>query len=203
MTYFIAAVPFSYIVLRIFFNGDIRDYGSGNAGATNFYRVTKKVFNSKFSLPGTIIVALLDMAKGFFPVFFLPNILSGELITVNEIAVYQIICGIVAIIAHVFPIYLRFRGGKGVLTAGGVVLALTPAASVFVVILVFVMIAVIRIVSISSLIGAVLYPLSVYYFYYEDSVYYFYFSLFCAFFIILTHRENIKRIIQGTEKKLF
>jgi acyl phosphate:glycerol-3-phosphate acyltransferase len=112
-SYLLGAIPTSYLAARAFRGIDLRDHGSRNLGATNLYRV----LGWRFAVP----VGLLDAAKGAIPVLvFAPRISPSQLVA--------LLCGVVAIVGHVFSVFVRFRGGKGVATAAGVMLALTPAA---------------------------------------------------------------------------
>ena len=112
-SYLLGAIPTSYLAARLFRGIDLREHGSRNLGATNLYRV----LGWRFAIP----VGLFDAAKGAIPVLvFAPRISPSQLVA--------LLCGVVAIVGHVFSVFVRFRGGKGVATAAGVMLALTPAA---------------------------------------------------------------------------
>ncbi|HEY4647784.1 MAG TPA: glycerol-3-phosphate acyltransferase, partial [Gemmatimonadales bacterium] len=112
-SYLLGAVPTSHIVSRTIAGIDLRQHGSGNLGATNLYRV----LGWRYAVP----VALFDIAKGVIPVLvFAPQVSASELFAIS--------CGVAAIIGHVFSIFVGFKGGKGVATAAGVMLALTPVA---------------------------------------------------------------------------
>src|SRR3954465_13317788 len=112
-SYLVGAIPTSHLVSRSFAKIDLRQHGSGNLGATNLYRV----LGWKYAIP----VGLFDIAKGAIPVLvFAPRVSSSEL--------YALACGVAAIIGHVFSVFVGFKGGKGVATAAGVMLALTPVA---------------------------------------------------------------------------
>jgi glycerol-3-phosphate acyltransferase PlsY len=112
-SYLLGAIPTSYLVSRAFAKIDLRHHGSGNLGATNLYRV----LGWKYAVP----VALFDILKGAIPVLvFAPQVSDSEL--------YGLACGVAAILGHVFSLFVNFKGGKGVATAAGVMLALTPIA---------------------------------------------------------------------------
>ncbi|HZI73049.1 MAG TPA: glycerol-3-phosphate acyltransferase, partial [Gemmatimonadales bacterium] len=112
-SYLLGAVPTSHLVSRSIAHIDLRQHGSGNLGATNLYRV----LGWKYAVP----VALFDMAKGAIPVIvFARQVSRSELFAIS--------CGIAAILGHVFSVFVRFKGGKGVATAAGVMLGLTPVA---------------------------------------------------------------------------
>ena len=112
-SYLLGAVPTSYLAARLFRGIDLREHGSRNLGATNLFRV----LGWRYAVP----VGLLDAAKGLVPVLvFAPRVSSSEL--------FALICGLVAVVGHVFSVFVGFKGGKGVATAAGVMLGLTPAA---------------------------------------------------------------------------
>src|SRR3954467_10249032 len=112
-SYLAGAIPTSHLVSRLFAKIDLREHGSGNLGATNLYRV----LGWKYAIP----VGLFDVAKGAIPVLvFAPRVSNSEL--------FALACGVAAILGHVFSVFVKFKGGKGVATAAGVMLALTPLA---------------------------------------------------------------------------
>jgi len=179
---------------------DIREHGSGNAGATNFFRVSKQ-FKIKFSGFLTIIVAIIDISKGFFPVYLSYEILqNNQLCQINDL--HKIFIGIFTILGHIFPIYLKFKGGKGVLTSAGVILALAPTATLFAISIGLIVIGITKIVSLGSLIGAFSLPIFVIFFNFS-SIYLLIFTILAFLLILYTHRTNIKRIRRGTERKIF
>ncbi len=201
LSYLLGSFPTAYLMGRFVQGIDIRTLGSGNAGATNVFRI----LGWKAALP----VIFIDILKGFLPVFFFSDWLNGSwqnfggLLSNDTTALFKIFCGIFAIVGHVFPLYTGFRGGKGVLTALGVILALTPLASFFALIIALSVLFITRIVSPASLTGALVYPIIVFFIATHETHYYFYFSLLCAWIIVWTHRSNILRLARGEEKKIF
>lgn len=181
--YFFGAIPFGLLVAKS--QGvDIRDKGSGNIGATNVFRVVGKGWGS--------FTFLLDALKGFIPAFVFPVI--G-----NLNADYGVLFGIVAILGHSFPIYLKFKGGKGVATSAGMLLGVAPA-SVGVGFLVWLICLLLsRIVSLASILAALAVGISVWFF--KDSQTVCIALSVLALLVIWLHRANIKRLINGTENR--
>ncbi|MDM5227248.1 glycerol-3-phosphate 1-O-acyltransferase PlsY [Cytobacillus sp. NJ13] len=183
LSYLIGSISFALVVGKLCYKIDIRGYGSGNLGATNTYRILGK--------KAGLIVAIADLLKGTFACL-LPQILNS---TVNPI-----ICGLLAILGHVFPIFAGFKGGKAVATATGVLLFLTPLGTLtgFVVFILTLIMS--KYVSLSSMLAGV--GIFIYSLIFEDRVI-IALSLFISVLVIILHRKNIKRIIKGTENKLW
>lgn len=183
LSYLIGSFSFALVIGKLFYKTDIRGYGSGNLGATNVYRVLGK--------KAGLIVAIADLLKGTFACLF-PQILNS--------AVNPIICGLLAILGHVFPIFAGFKGGKAVATATGVLLFLTPFGTLtgFVVFLLTLILS--KYVSLSSMLAGI--AIFIYSLIFEDKVI-IALSLFISVLVIILHRQNIKRLITGTENKLW
>jgi glycerol-3-phosphate acyltransferase PlsY len=192
LAYLLGSIPTAVIVGKVFFNLDIRTVGSGNAGATN----TIRTFGMKAGIP----VLLFDVFKAILAVN-LSRWLNNPDFTANQEVIYKRLLGTVAVIGHVFPVFASFKGGKGVASLVGVIIALYPYS--FVVILVcFTLIMIFtRIVSLSSIICSIVFPFIVIFIFNETSLPLILLSIGIAIFIPYTHRENIKRLIAGTEKK--
>ncbi|MGC8925752.1 MAG: glycerol-3-phosphate 1-O-acyltransferase PlsY [Calditerrivibrio sp.] len=183
--YIIGSIPFSFILVKVVKDIDIRTVGSRNVGATNAGRV--------LGFWGFLVAFLLDMAKSFVPLFILKHFYLYPPETL-------LILGIVAILGHTFTIFLNFKGGKGVATAVGVYLAVCPI-SLGIAFVAFILVALIfRMVSLSSIIAAVVLLISV--FYLENSTFLKIATFFVVVFVIYKHKDNIKRILNGTEKKI-
>jgi glycerol-3-phosphate acyltransferase PlsY len=192
LSYLLGSIPTSVWVGRWFFNLDIRTQGSGNAGATN----TIRVFGVKAGLP----VLLFDVFKAWLAVQ-LGNWLTDPGFSANQEVIYRIILGGLAVIGHVYPVFAGFRGGKGVATLVGVVIALYPA-SFFVILLCFsLLMALTRIVSVSSVVSAIVFPFVAVFLFDEHRLPLMILAIAVALFVPYTHRENIKRLFKGTEKK--
>jgi len=184
LCYFFGAIPSGYILFRLSEKKDIRSFGSQATGATNVLRLK----GLKYAIP----VLLFDIAKGFLPVFFALK-LFGDLI-------FALTCGFLAVVGHCFPVYIKFKGGKGLATTLGVYafLAFKPVLLSLAVFLIAVFIS--RYVSLGSLLTLLSFPVFSFFFKEEIQVVY----LGIALFILVTfmHRENIARLFKGTERKI-
>lgn len=187
-SYLLGSIPNGYIFGMKFAGKDIRNYGSGNVGATNVARVA----GYKVGL----LVAVLDIAKGFI------SVLIAETLLLPEYSMALVFtAAILAIIGHNWSVFLAFNGGKGVATSVGILLNLFPYSLLvfFIVWVVFIIIT--KMVSVGSLLGAVSIPFSVALIY-STQTSFITFSILIAFLIIFSHRSNIKRLINGKENKM-
>ena len=191
--YFLGSIPFGLILTKISGLGDIRKIGSGNIGATNVLRTG----NKKIAL----FTLLLDGGKGAVAIYLITIILSKVFDNnFNMVEFYQCTVAISAVVGHCFPIWLRFKGGKGVATGFGVILSLNLYIGI-VALLIWVLIAkVFKISSMSALIAYFLIPILM--FYYETEIIYFLGSLLISLVCFVQHRENIKRLINRSEPKI-
>ena len=191
--YFLGSIPFGLILTKISGLGDIRKIGSGNIGATNVLRTG----NKKIAL----FTLLLDGGKGAVAIYLITIILTKVFDTnLYMIEFYQCTVAISAVVGHCFPIWLRFKGGKGVATGFGVILSLNLNIGI-VALLIWVLIAkVFKISSMSALIAYFLMPVLM--FYYETEFIYFLSSLIISLICFVQHRENIKRLINRSEPKI-
>ena len=182
--YLIGSIPNGLIFGKMIWNVDLRQRGSGNIGATNAWRVIGK--------KAGILIFFLDFLKGVIPVF-LASIFIGTPWS-------MVIAGLASIAGHVFSIFAAFQGGKAVATGLGVITVLMPniAAIVFVVWLAIVLIT--RYVSLGSIVASILVPILAVVFEYPQP--FFSFGVFTATLIVLRHRPNIKRLLNGTENKI-
>ena len=186
LAYLCGAIPFGYIIAKLFKHIDIRKQGSGNTGATNVYRTISK--------PLGILTLILDALKGFIPVY---------LVTLTNPSSYWIVIAValVTILGHIFTVFLNFKGGKGVATACGAFLAMNSLA-VLICFLVFVIILLIfRYVSLASIFAAITLPISLYLL--NSSSELLFFSFVISVLVIVRHISNIKRLLNGTENKIF
>ncbi|MDR2907197.1 MAG: glycerol-3-phosphate 1-O-acyltransferase PlsY [Bacteroidales bacterium] len=195
LAYLVGSIPNAVWIGRVFFNVDVRKEGSRNAGATNTFRVLGWK-------PG-VCVLVLDLLKGIVPLALfkiLPDswVFANSEITDSSIWL-EIAIAITTVIGHVFPIYVGFRGGKGVATLVGVLIMLYP--QVFLIVLgVFVIVFLIfRYISLSSMCAAISLPLLQFAFFQTDKLLLLIFAIFIAIFIPLTHVKNIKRLLQHEE----
>lgn len=194
LAYLLGSIPTSVWLGRVLKGVDLREHGSGNAGATNAFRVLGKGI-------GTIVL-LLDMLKGFLAVNL--ALLQNELNSGSEaLMILRIGLGITAVLGHIFPLFAAFRGGKGVATVTGVALALHPfgaLAAMGVYLLVFLLT---RISALGSLTAVLSYPIWIILVFSTDYLSIRIFSLFVVLLVLITHRSNIQRLIRGQEKSLF
>lgn len=185
LSYLIGAIPTSFLAGKLFRGIDLREHGSKNLGATNVYRV----LGWKIALP----VAFIDIAKGAIPVlFFAPR--------VSDSLVMALLMGVTAMLGHVFSVFVRFKGGKGVATAAGVMLGLAPAAIGVSLVVWLVAVFATGYVSLGSMLGAVVLPPAVWLLY-PDRRNLAWLSLLIAAAVIWFHRANIKRLLNGTENR--
>ena len=191
LSYLIGAIPNGYVIGKVFFKKDIREFGSGNTGATNSFRVLGK--------PAGFIVTFLDIFKGFITVFFplwFPVHAQGP---ISTFFTHGLIVGIFAIIGHVYPLYLKFKGGKAVATSAGVVLGVNPILLLILAVIFFGILYLTKYVSLSSIIAAiscVIGSLII-----HDYIL-FGMSAFVSIILIFRHRSNIVRIFKGEEPKI-
>ncbi|HEY9363566.1 MAG TPA: glycerol-3-phosphate 1-O-acyltransferase PlsY [Chitinophagaceae bacterium] len=193
LAYLIGSIPTSVWVSKHFFNIDIREYGSGNAGATNTYRILGPKW-------GTIVM-LVDMLKGIAAVklvFLLPHYLDNELLMVN----LQIGLGLAAVVGHIFPLWADFRGGKGVATLFGMVLGIQPNVALCCVGVFLLVLFLTRYVSLSSILASVAFPVFILVIFNEPEHLYRIFAIAVALMVLLTHQKNIGRIFKGSENKV-
>jgi acyl phosphate:glycerol-3-phosphate acyltransferase len=192
LAYLIGSVPTAVWVSRSVFNIDIRDYGSGNAGATNTFRV----LGSKW---GTFVM-VVDMLKGLLAVklaFLLPYYVVNDFARTN----FQIGLGLAAVLGHIFPIWAEFRGGKGVATLFGLVLGISPLTALGCVGVFTLVLYLTRFVSLSSILASLAFPIFILVVFNVDNETYRIFAIAVALLVILTHQKNITRLLRGSESK--
>lgn len=183
--YLLGAIPSGLLVGRYLCHGmDIRTQGSGNIGATNAFRVLG-------AGPG-LVVLVADVAKGMLAVYLALNYLAAPLAVV--------LCGAAAIAGHTWPVFLRFRGGRGVAVGLGVIAMLVPKVTVVVFVVWLLIVLTTRYVSLASIVGAALTPLLM--LLWRAPAAYLYFVALAAAFVIYRHVPNIKRLWRGEELKL-
>ena len=190
--YLIGSVPSAVWIGKIFCGIDVREHGSKNAGATN----TMRVLGVKTGIP----VLLIDILKGFAAVklaFLSPDFLPGTNTFVN----FQLILGAAAVLGHIFPLFAGFRGGKGVATIVGILLALHWPATLVAIAVFLVTLFISHYVSLGSLLMGISFPISVIFIFHSDSISMRIFSLVVCLLLFITHRKNISRLMHGTENK--
>ena len=192
--YLLGSIPTSVWVGKIFYNKDIRHHGSGNAGATN----TIRVLGYKAGIP----VLIFDILKGWLAVQLYRFIQDGSF-DADLLVYFQVGYGISAVLGHVFSIFLRFKGGKGVATLTGVGIALFSVQLLPVVAVFAITFLLSRYVSLSSMLAAISLPLSQLFIYHQDHPALLVLSFLVALAVPLTHRKNISRLLKGEESKFF
>jgi glycerol-3-phosphate acyltransferase PlsY len=201
VAYLIGSIPFSYLVVRVFVGADIREHGSRNVGATNVARTFGK-------LPG-IIALVLDIAKGYGAVALAawltlrPEWPYGRPSSspFDSQAFWIALAALIAVLAHMFPVWLRFHGGKGVATATGAFLAMEPRAVAAGILIFLIVLIATRFVSLASMLSAASIPLFFHYLTHA-SFWSILIGIFIVIAIIAKHHSNIARLVQGTERRM-
>lgn len=186
LSYLVGATPTSYWVGRVFHGIDLREHGSGNLGATNAFRI----MGARWAVP----VVIVDVSKGFLPVWLFPRLAGADF-------GWTLAFGAMAIVGHIFSLWVGFRGGKGVATSGGVFLALAPWA----VLGSFVVWAALTFptgyVSLGSIGAALMLPIFVWFTPHEGGNALLWFCGALSLFVVWAHRSNVRRLMAGTENR--
>jgi glycerol-3-phosphate acyltransferase PlsY len=197
IAYLFGSIPTAYLLYKIKKGDDIRKYGSGNVGGTNVIRTLGTAWG--------LFIIIVDMLKGFLPILAVYFIYPDDFILLAAVAV-------AVVLGHVFPVYIKFRGGKAISTTFGVVAGISSLPFImeptwlrilpmFLALGVWILVFVItRIVSLGSLVAAAAVPVCFYFTRYPLAIVIA--GIFCAILIFITHRENIKRLIRGEEKRI-
>ncbi|MCC6384182.1 MAG: glycerol-3-phosphate 1-O-acyltransferase PlsY [Bacteroidia bacterium] len=193
VAYLLGSIPSAVWVGKIFYGIDVREYGSGNAGATNTFRV----LGWKAGTP----VLFMDTAKGWLAVkiawlsgLYLPN--SQQLIN------FELALGISSLAGHVFPVFAGFRGGKGVATLLGVLIAVQPWAALWCACIFVVVLFISHFVSLGSILAALAFPFIIMLIYKETLPTVNLFSMAISILVLTTHQKNIERLLRGKEPKV-
>jgi acyl phosphate:glycerol-3-phosphate acyltransferase len=201
VAYLAGSIPFSFLIVKLVAGKDVRELGSGNVGATNVARTAGK-------LPG-IIALVLDIAKGYAVVMIARWITAqagwpfeAGMQPWQSREMWIALAGLVAVLAHMFPVWLRFHGGKGVATATGVFLALNPMVVAASIIVFAIVLLIFRFVSLASIVSAASIPIFFRYLEVGAPFWHIVFSMAIALAVIAKHHSNIARLAQGTERKL-
>lgn len=192
LAYIAGSFPSGLVIGKAIYHTDLRKYGSHNTGATNAYRV--------FGAAGGLAVLILDVAKGMLGVYL--GQVAGSLmaLTAEQQVYLMVVGGCVAIVGHSCSIFLKFKGGKGVATGLGIILFLAPWETLIVFAVWCVIVAITRIVSLGSIIAAVLVPILMYAF--HEPLPITIFGLLAAILVVVRHKDNIIRLMQGRELKV-
>jgi acyl phosphate:glycerol-3-phosphate acyltransferase len=196
LAYLLGSIPTAVWYGRAFFGLDIREQGSGNAGATNTFRV----FGKK---AGTIVL-LIDVIKGWIATKLADVLLASAAIESDNLLIFKIILGLVAVIGHLYPVFAQFKGGKGVATSLGMILAIQPQIAGVCMLVFLVVLIASKYVSLSSMISSITFPaLSFLGTFGEESLLMTGFGAVLSLAIIVKHRANIRRIANGIESKSY
>ena len=194
VAYLLDSIPTSVWVGKRFFGLDVREHGSKNAGATNTFRVLGKK-------PG-IAVLTVDILKGLFAVL-IPQLFLDSEVQYSELVNVKIIAAILVILGHVFPLFAKFKGGKGVATSLGVIFALHPPAA-FICLGIFLIVFISsHFVSLGAIVTAICFPLLIIFVFKESSVSLIVFAVVIGIAVVVTHKKNIKRLLEGCENKMY
>lgn len=195
LAYLIGSVSTAVLVSKRFYGIDIREHGSGNAGATNTFRVLGK--------NAGVIVMAADILKGFLAVkLSLLSQYSWHPSPSVQFVNLQVILGIASVLGHIFPVFSGFRGGKGIATLFGMILGIQPLVAVSLVGVFILMLLATRYVSLSSISASIAFPLLILFIFREPELSYKIFAIGTAFLVVLTHHKNIGRLLTGNESKV-
>jgi glycerol-3-phosphate acyltransferase PlsY len=193
IAYLIGSIPTAVWVSKLFFGIDIREYGSGNSGATNTFRV----LGSKWG----IFVMIMDVIKGVAATslyILLPYYMTSEWDRTN----FMVGLGLAAVLGHIFPIWADFRGGKGVATLFGMILAIQPLVAVCCVGVFLFVLYLTRFVSLSSILASIAFAVFILFVFNEKETLYRGFAIAVTLLVVLTHQKNIGRLLKGSESKV-
>lgn len=192
LAYLTGSIPTAVWVGRWFFNTDVREHGSGNAGATN----TMRVLGVKVGIP----VLIFDLFKGFLAVKYV-LLLDVYPVNSHESMNLGIVLGMLAVLGHIYPVFANFRGGKGVATIFGALIAIAPIATFCAGGVFFITLFVFKYVSLGSILAAISFPIFIFFVFDYPLTGLKIFSVFVAALLIITHMKNIKRLIHAEEEK--
>ena len=192
--YMLGSIPSAVWVGQLFHGIDIREHGSKNAGATNTFRV----FGNK---SGTIVLAL-DILKGYaaasIPLFLTDMYIGFK----DEVLILQLTASFCAIIGHVFPVLAKFKGGKGVASTLGIIIAINPETAFICLGCFIVVFSVWKYVSLGAIVSSILFPFVSYFFMLEDARIMIIFSIVVSLIVLFSHRKNMQRLMRGEENKM-
>lgn len=193
ISYLLGSIPSSYILGKLLKGIDIRNYGSKNVGFTNAFRYLGWRIG--------IAVLFFDILKGIIPAYHFPQYINENLGWISSPSNSGLVFGMTTIIGHMFTVFLKFKGGKGVATSLGVFLALTPIPLIIAASVSIALIFLTKYVSLGSIIGSILLPILIKVFSPQENIIFIVSALLCLF-VIYKHRQNIKRLLKGEELPL-
>ncbi len=194
IAYLLGSIPSSVWVGKIFYGIDVREYGSGNAGATNTFRV----LGARAGVP----VLILDILKGW-AACSIPYVYGDYVVGTSLFVNMQLVLGLAALLGHIFPVYVGFRGGKGIATLLGVVVAMHYEAALASIGVFILIVLITRYVSLGSMVGASFFAVYVTVIAATEHRSLVIFAVFMAVLVVVTHHRNIKRLLRGEESKIF
>ncbi len=194
VAYLLGSIPTAVFVGKRFYNLDIREHGSGNAGTTNTLRILGKG-------PAAVVMCV-DILKGTLAAsqaFLISQYAQGTPQLVN----YMVVLGAAAVTGHVFPVFAQFRGGKGIATLLGALLAIYPLVALLCLAVFFLTLFLINYVSLSSLLASIALPVLIFFIFKDHEIALRIFAIATAVTVIATHQKNINRLVNGTESKTY
>ena len=193
VAYLLGSVPTAVWLGRVKYGVDVRQHGSKNAGATNTFRVLGKK-------PGVIVLSI-DVLKGVTAVL-LPFLMGVGTWNSDHMIHVKLVCALLAVFGHVFPIFANFNGGKGVATSLGVIIGVHPPAALICIALFLITFLISNFVSLGAIVASLSFPISIMVVFRETSAWLITFSIVLSLAVIFAHRKNIVRLINGEESKM-
>jgi acyl phosphate:glycerol-3-phosphate acyltransferase len=193
LAYLLGSIPTSVWIGKWYFKKDIREYGSGNAGSTNAIRV--------LGWKAGLTVLFIDILKGWLAVNLI-HLTNYYIPETGDFVEFQLLLGIAAILGHIFPVYVGFRGGKGVATLFGLVLAINPEPTLLCIGVFAITLVITKYVSLSSMIAAFAFPVLVIFVFKTTTPSLVLFSLILAVLLLFTHQKNLERLLRREERKV-
>lgn len=195
--YLFGSIPTAVWLGQAFYGVDVREYGSGNAGATNTFRVLGK--------KAGIAVMLIDIFKGYTATqlaYFIGLSVTGPH-TSSQFVNYQLALGVIAVMGHLFPIFAGFRGGKGVATLFGMILAVNPSAAMLCVAVFVIVLLTTKYVSLSSICAGFTFPIGIVFILHSSVKSEVLYGICVCLLILVTHQKNLERLLKGKESKVY
>lgn len=194
LAYLMGSIPSAVWIGKALYGIDVRDYGSGNAGATNTFRVLGR----RAGIP----VLISDVLKGFIAVKL--AWISGQYLPGTQQYInFALFLGLAALLGHIFPVFAGFRGGKGVATLLGILSGIHPQAALICTLIFVVTLLLTHYVSLSSMFAALTFPVAIMFIYHETVPSLNFFAMFVCVMVFITHQKNIERLLRGEENKTF
>lgn len=192
IAYLLGSIPTAVWISRLFFGIDIREHGSKNMGASNTFRVLGSFWG--------VVVLLIDMGKGIAAVQLYRWLQSSTWMS-QEIHFWQLVLGLTAVLGHILPVFAGFKGGKGVATLFGVVIAIQPWIALISVLSFLLVVTLTRYISLGSIAGVLVFLGCVLFVFKEENIFIRWFSGISALVVVFMHRSNLARLVKGTENK--